>query len=292
MSEQSSPKGCFLLHRLAALSVTGEEAQDFLNRLLTNQIPPPNAAHGPLAALCTPKGRITALMRVLPTGDGYRLLIDHELAEETARKLTMYVLRSKVRVAVEDGVRVIGLTGTLEGPPQTVDDLRREDGLHVVRLRGETPRYLVAGADEAITAWIKRAGIPLHDDPSPWILAEIRAGVPHLGAAHRERFIPQMVDLDHLDGVSFTKGCYPGQEVVARARYRGTVKQRLYRIAGNGPPPAEGAEVRDAEDRLAGHIIMAAPTNGSTFEALASLRTEMAEAGNLRTEERPVRVYP
>ncbi len=286
MSESQPPAGLYSLDHLTALSVTGEEARGFLNRLLTNEIPPPSGDQAPLAALCTPKGRITALIRVVPTGDGYRLLIDRGLAEETARKLTMYVLRSKVRVAVEDGVRVIGLAGTVAEQSGEVDGVHREDGLQVVRLRGETPRYLVAGSGKAITAWIEQRDATLHDDPSPWHLAEIRAGVPHLGAALREQLVPQMIDLDRLGGVSFTKGCYPGQEVVARAHYRGTIKQRLHRIAGDGAPPAVGAEVRDSEGRLAGHVVVAAPATGAAFEALASLRTEMAEAGDLWVGEK------
>ncbi|MBK1725943.1 YgfZ/GcvT domain-containing protein [Halorhodospira neutriphila] len=270
------------------LAVAGAEAHDFLQRILTADIPPPGAPRTALAGLCTPQGRLAALARVVPWGDGYRLILPADGLTDTAQRLRRYVLRSRVEVtegpddaqlaqAAGDKARArLAARGALPAEPGGTAPCGEA---LLVRLPHAPERYWLLGAAAALADALAeiRAALP-EAGPEAWRLAEIAAGIPEVRAGGREQFLPQGISLDLLGGVSFSKGCFPGQEVIARTHYRGRVKQRLYRAAGAGRPPEPGAPVRDEEQERAGAIVTAAPDRGGGFAALASLRPEAAAA--------------
>ncbi|MFP4146840.1 MAG: YgfZ/GcvT domain-containing protein [Halorhodospira sp.] len=266
----------------AIVAVTGEQAQDFLQRILTADIPRPEASSTILAGLCSPKGRLLAIARLIPWHDGYRLILPREIVEPTLARLQMYVLRSQVTItALHPHWQLLQATGpgvaerlaahglTLPAPERHACD---RDERSVVRLPEAPERYWILGPSEALHPLHEALMQQLPKAPAPlWRQLEILAGQPQIVAATQELFLPQMVNLDRLGGVSFGKGCFPGQEVVARTHYRGRVKQRLGRACGPDAPPSPGAEIRDREDQLAGQVVIAAPT-ASGYTALVSIR--------------------
>jgi len=236
------------LSRYGLLSVTGTDARDFLHAQLTNDIAHLAPDRTALAGWCSAKGRLLASFLVIPAPQGFLLQAARDLAAPVAKRLSMFVLRSKVKVAdeseawVQDGVW---------DADWSQPDVAWQDGVAAVRV-GER-RFLQLGPAAAMTA-------PATADEAQWTLQEIRAGHPFISAATQDQFVPQMVNLEKLGGVDFQKGCYPGQEIVARAQYRGEVKRRMVQMRGpQAARPGEefgGGIVVDASQ---GELLVVAP---------------------------------
>ena len=230
------------LGRYGLLSVTGDDARDFLHAQLTNDIQGLAPDRAALAGWCSAQGRLLATFLVIPSPQGFLLQLARDLVPAVAKRLGMFVLRSKVKVAdesaawVQDGLWDVDL----QQP-----DVAWRDGVVTVRV-GER-RYIQLGAKEQPNA-----------TEEDWILQEIRAGRPFISSATQDKFVPQMVNLEKLGGVDFQKGCYPGQEIVARAQYRGQVKRRMVQMQGAARPGEEfnGGTVVDA---ARGELLVVAP---------------------------------
>jgi hypothetical protein len=208
------------LTRYGLLSVTGADARDFLHAQLTNDIEHLAPGRAALAGWCSAKGRLLASFLVIPAAEGFLLQLARDLVPTVLKRLPMFVLRSKVKI--EDASSRAQF-GTWEDRPQ--GEVFSVAGLSV---QFENSRRLLI-SDEA------PAGTQV--DEARWALEEIRAGRPLITAATQDMFVPQMVNYEKLGAVDFQKGCYPGQEVVARAQYRGEVKRRMVRL----PAPAGAA---------------------------------------------------
>lgn len=276
------------------IRVTGSDAADFLHAQLSNSVADLERGDSRLAAWCSPKGRTLALFRVIADSDGFLVLIDRSLVANTLKRLQLFVLRSDVTLTdYSDDWAVIGLAGNnakavladTVGPPPEDDARARWHGeLGVFTLPGTDPRYLVVGpASPVIDQW---RALGEHLTPvgsEAWQLLLIRDGQPTVTEPTRDAFVPQMLNLQPLGGLSFTKGCYPGQEVVARLHYRGQLKRRLYRLQlPLARPPAPGEELDDG----AGVIVNAA-CDGEGVEALAVIGVDTAEAGGLSYSGQP-----
>ena len=287
---------------LAVIQAHGDEAHDFLQRMLTADVPRPGSGSSVLAGLCTPKGRLLALARVIPQSDSLCLVLPQSIAADTVQRLRMYVLRSKVTLTPREGEwRLLQASGAeaqrglaAQGlpSPETPDTvLGTAEGILVVRLAGSGPRHWILGSAPTVSAIEEKLSdhLPTGSEEQ-WRLGEIAAGIPQIEATSRELFIPQMINLDHLGGVSFSKGCFPGQEVVARTHYRGQVKQRMHRATGSGPPPLPGSEIRDPEGGLAGHTVSAVATDGERYSALVSVRERALNEAILTLEGAPIQI--
>jgi tRNA-modifying protein YgfZ len=227
---------CALLNRYGMLAVTGADARAFLHAQLTNDIENLPQDRAALAGWCTAKGRLLATMLVIPSADGFLLQLARDITPAVAKRLSMFVLRSKVKVTDETANLVqLGVWGSVPGVAW--------EGA-VVKARVDEGRHLVIGPG------LSGACGKTEDD---WALAEIRAGRPFISAATQEQFVPQMVNLELIGGVNFQKGCYPGQEIVARAQYRGEVKRRMKQFAA----PA-GAQLKPGAEFNGGMVVDAA----------------------------------
>ena len=197
------------LTRYGVLSVRGDDARDFLHAQLTSDIQSLAGDRAALAGWCSAKGRLLATFLVIAAPGGFLLQLAHDLAPAVAKRLGMFVLRAKVKIADESDAWVqYGIWNAgREQPGVRVDEGRF---LQLVPAAEPQPE---ANADEA-----------------QWALQEIRAGRPLITAATQDQFVPQMVNLEKLGAVDFHKGCYPGQEIVARAQYRGQVKRRMVQL--------------------------------------------------------------
>lgn len=293
---------CPLVH-LAVWQVSGADAADFLQGQLSNDVRALLPGHSQLAGYCTPKGRMLALFRVIRATDGFLLLLPASIAQGVLKRLRMFVLRAKVSIEdVSDRRLALGLSGSeaaaglralLGALPEQVDQGLVVDGHIVVRVAGEPARFLVvADAPLAAAVWTqlreraKPAGTPV------WHWLEARAGLPQVFAQTQEAFVPQMANLDLVNGLSFTKGCYPGQEIVARMHYLGNLKRRMYRLRGDGDVPPPGAELRGPDGSLVGETVLATPAPSGGWEGLAVVQLDRAQAGELRLNDAPVEVLP
>ena len=283
------------LDHLGLLLITGDDRETFLQGQLSNNIADVSAGRSQLDALCTPKGRMLANLRLLPAKDGFFAVVAKDLVETTQKRLSMFILRSKVKITNAGDTRaLLGIRGTLtdflsEAAALQKDDARvLDDGCTLVRIAGEESRYLLAGPSTAVAqrraAWQENAVIA---DAHAWLLDDIRAGLPLITAATSEAFVPQMANMELINGVSFTKGCYTGQEVVARMQYLGTLKRRMYRVAIAGTCPAAGTALYAPDSKSAqgaGEVVMSAPVDAAHCEALIVTEIASATAGDVRLE--------
>jgi hypothetical protein len=237
------------LTRYGLLSVTGADARAFLHAQLTNDIenlPPARAA---LAGWCSPKGRLLASFLVIPTSQGFLLQLSRDLVPVVLKRLTMFVLRSKVKIADASAQwQQLGVWGGVPGLEVPSAAFAVTEGDAVLAVRAGEARFLVLARDIAPF----ETGEKLAEER--WALEEIRAGRPLITEATQDQFVPQMVNFDTLGAVNFQKGCYPGQEIVARAQYRGQVKRRMKLM--QAPP---GAEPKPGQEFEGGTVVDAAP---------------------------------
>ena len=209
-----------------------------------------------LSALLNPKGRMLALFRLFQRDDAFYLRLPASTLETTLKRLRMFVLRADVTLEpTDDEMVAVGIAGEacdsrlaslFKERPSATDDVSTVGPLTLIRLHGEKPRYELYGKRDAIIdAWkrLRQGGLTAVGE-GPWEWLEIGAGIPSVEGGAVEAFVPQMVNLQSINGVSFTKGCYPGQEVVARSEYLGKLKRRMYRARIDGDQvPAAGDEL-------------------------------------------------
>ena len=232
------------LSRYGVLSVTGEDARDFLHAQLTNDIQGLAPDRSALAGWCSAQGRLLASFLVIPSPQGFLLQLARDIAPAVAKRLGMFVLRLKVKISDESASWVQdGIWDADFSQP----DVAWRDGVATVRV-GER-RYIQLGPTIAQQP---------NASEEDWVLREIQAGRPFISSATQDKFVPQMVNLEKLGGVDFQKGCYPGQEIVARAQYRGQVKRRMVQMQGAARPGEEfnGGTVVDA---ARGELLVVAP---------------------------------
>jgi len=284
-----APFVCELPH-LAAIAAGGAEVRAFLGAQLSCDLRRLDAAHSLPGAWCTPQGRVIATVRVLERDGTLFLILARDLLEPVLARLRRYVLRA--RVSLEPAAERLALLGAYSAAaalagaalPAASGAVGRAGDCAVIRMPGIAPRYLVAGPAPAVAALRARAARSGElSEPEPWRVLDIAAGVAWIGAATSEQFLPQALGLDTLGAVSFDKGCYPGQEVIARLRYRGGTQPRrlLHALAASGEPPASGTAVYAGGD-TAGQVLAAARAPGDRLHVLAVVRSEALGAAELR----------
>ena len=287
-----------LCHR-AVIAVSGPDARTLLQGQLTNDVEEVSESRTQLSAWCSIKGRVLALFRIWQRGEVHYLELPAELRDTIAARLRMYVLRARVSIAdgSEDGIR-FGVSGPRvaeglaaeTGPlPHQPDLASRSDGCTVIRLRGDRPRFqVVAPLERALALWEHCRSVAVPVGGPAWDLLDIRAGMASIPASLSDRFLPQMLHLQAVNALSFTKGCYAGQEIIARTQYLGRLKRRLHRAslevsepAAPGDPLYAGSGGRDRQP--VGQVINAAPSeHRQRWELLAVINDEAASAAALR----------
>jgi folate-binding protein YgfZ len=279
---------CTLSHE-GVLAVRGADASKFLQGQLTCNLNYLSDTQASLGARCTQKGRMQSSFRILLEGDGVLMAMATELLEPQLADLKKYAVFSKSKLTDESAAWVrFGLEHAdaalmslgLELPADT-DSVVRNDGLIAIRVSPERAELWVA-ADQADTIKGKLSAQLAEGNLNQWLLGQIRAGIGQVMPSTRELFIPQMLNLQAVGGVSFKKGCYTGQEIVARMQYLGKLKRRLYRLTLDaselpepGTPlfsPTHGSSI--------GEVVLAA-TAGQNIELLAVLQAEAAEGGDI-----------
>jgi folate-binding protein YgfZ len=265
---------------------SGDDAQTFLHNQLTCDVAALEAGRSTYGAYCTPKGRMLASFLMWRTESAYFMQLPAALREPIQKQLAKFILRSKVKT--EDATGEWVLLGASEADaaalaqratgkvPTSPHEATLAPGVTAIRLPGDRC--------EVVVRWDKAAAVVesgwQNAGPEYWEWLDIRAGIPVITPATQEEFVPQMVNLDLIGGVSFEKGCYPGQEIVARMHYRGTLKQRMYRasISGSGAPqPGDKLYSPDFGEQACGTIVNAALAPGGGHEVLASIQIVAAD---------------
>ena len=245
------------LGSLAVLRASGADVLSFLQGQLTADVGEVGPAASRLAAWCSPKGRVLAMFRLLadPAGSGYLLVCERWFVAKLLARLRMFILRADARIDEVSGeLGVAGVAGTRALPDQAaawaqtagVDDAAVFEEAAIARAPGRHPRFILVGAHVSIASIaaprddrVRRAG------DGAWRLADICAGLAPIGETASDAFLPQMLNLDRHRAVSFEKGCYVGQEIVARTQHLGRIKRRAY-VGRTDAAVAAGDPIVDA----------------------------------------------
>lgn len=281
------------LSHFGLIRASGADVRSFLQGQLTNDINQVSPELAQLSSYCSPKGRMLGSFWIFQRGDDLYLQLPGERREAILKRLRMFVLRSQVTLQDASAeLARFGVTGDCAMqllpfvPGAEKASLSRED-VTVIRLPGDRPRFEVVGPPAALAGlWSDIVTGATQTGADFWSLMDIRAGIPNVFEDTVEAFVPQMANLQLIGGVSFTKGCYTGQEVVARMQYLGKLKRRMYRARIDvSERPAPGSEVFSASSESgqgAGRIVAAAPSPDGGFEVLAVVQISSAEANDLR----------
>ena len=277
---------CALPH-LGVIQAQGEDAANFLHNQLTNDVLLLPVGQARLAAFCNAKGRMQASFVVIKMApDTVLLVLPQDLLPQTLKRLTMFVLRAKVKLSDASGQwQLRGLMG--ETARAALGDAAPWQA--VAWACGHAVALYPAMAGEARQArafWIGALDQPVPEAPpltaEQWAWGSVLSGVPFVTQPVFEAFVPQMLNYESVDGVSFKKGCYPGQEVVARSQFRGAIKRRAY-LAHADAELVAGADVYAPADpeQPCGTVVQAAPAPNGGWDAIVSLQIAAAKQGGL-----------
>ncbi|MEP6548636.1 MAG: hypothetical protein ABJD53_14335 [Gammaproteobacteria bacterium] len=272
------------LQHLGVVRFTGSDSLSFLQGQISNDTRRLAEGRGLFAAYSSPQGRVLALMHLLPHSSGVIALLPRELVAPTVQGLRRFLLRAKVKIedagehveaAGQHGASLLHAAGI--GVPQSSASYLETDEIGVATVNHDPTRFWVIGSADKLAAH-GLAGAPCAADriEQDWRLADIRGGLPQIFAPTREAFVAQMLNLDLLDGISFSKGCYTGQEIIARTQHLGRIKRRLYRLQLPDGDWRIGQPLRLADGRTG--RLAEAIRNGSGFEALAVLNMQAGGA--------------
>ena len=268
------------ISHLGVIRVQGEDAASFLHNQLTQDFALLDLQHARLAAFLSAKGRMQAsFIGFKRSATEVLLVCSQDLLATTLKRLSMFVMRAKAKLSdataefalhglIGDAVALAG--GQLQAAPWDKQDLGEASLVHL---------YPAAGQPRAL--WIAPQATPLPQAPAlsadAWLLSEVQAGIPTLSAPLFELFVPQMLNYESVGGVNFKKGCYPGQEIVARSQFRGTLKRRTYVVQAEAAllPGMEVFAASDAE-QATGTVVQAAQAPGGHWQALVSMQIASA----------------
>ncbi|SAL61590.1 folate-binding protein YgfZ [Caballeronia peredens] len=281
------------LAQFGVIDVKGEDAASFLHSQITNDVQHLDASTARLAGYCSPKGRLLGSFLMWRTADTVRLLIARDVQSAVQKRLSMFVLRAKAKLSdATPEVAAIGFAGDVRAALSGIFDAL-PDGVHVkvegphgalIRVpdAAHRPRFLWVGPKAEVEAQLAKLDEKLTRVPeSMWDWLDIHAGEPRITQATVEQFVPQMVNFDVLGGVNFKKGCYPGQEIVARSQYRGTIKRRT--ALAHADTAAAGVELFHSDDpgQPCGLVVNAAPAEGGGVDCLVEIKLAALASGSV-----------
>lgn len=272
-------RGAVRLTDWGVIRAHGVDAATFLHSQLTQDIEGLGAEEARLAGYCSPKGRLLASFVVWrPAPDEVLLACSADLLAATLKRLSMFVLRAKCRLSDASAERALyGVVGDALPLPATAGAVQGDADRTLIRLPD------VEGLSRALLVQPAEAAVPDLPpiDLATWNWLEVRSGVARIVAPTVEQFVPQMVNLEVVGGVNFKKGCYPGQEIVARSQYRGTVKRRAM-LFDSDAELQPGQEVFHSDDpgQPAGLVANAARGPGGTSSALVEVKLAALAGGS------------
>lgn len=274
------------------LAVRGADAKTFLQGQITCHLGYVNDQRSSLGARCTPKGRMLSSFRVLLDNDGYLLAMDHEILDAQLNELQKFAVFSKSKLSndsalwsrfglyrADAALQALGIE-----LPSDINSTVHHNNMIAIRASAELAELWVH-ADEGPCLHKRLLGQLTEAPLNTWLLAQIRSGIGHVSLPTREQFIPQMLNLPALDAVSFKKGCYTGQEIVARMQYLGKLKRHMYRfqMSGDKVPEPGTALTSPVHSSAVGEVVSAARSEYG-IELLATALDDAVSDGRIYLE--------
>jgi hypothetical protein len=286
--------GLVNLSQFGLIHFSGADAKSFLHGQLSCDVNGLQSARAQYGSYNTPKGRMLASFLLWRDDTGYTMQLPRALCEPVCKRLSTYILRSKVKGRdASNDFRLFGLAGenagTLLQPlfnsiPATPLSITTIAQTSLLRLDAMRLQIIAPAADASgLQTALGKDFVTI--SPAVWDLMNIHAGIPFVAPATQDQFVPQMANLDLLDGVSFSKGCYPGQEIVARMHYLGKLKQRMYLAnvaCEEAPQPGDKVYSADTGDQATGMIVNSAPSPDGGHDVLAVMHIASFQGGDVR----------
>ncbi len=271
------------LSQFGVIRFSGEGAQSFLQGQLTCDVNKVSDQLAQIGSYCTPKGRMLASFHLWKSDDTYLMQLPVDLCASIQKRLSMFVMRAKVKLTDEsDSLVRIGFAGS--GSAAVVETLKSDSSLLSVISHAQDRFELIITPEKAPAIWARLTERAKPVGAACWDWLVVRSGAPVILPATQDLFIPQMVNLDIIEGVSFKKGCYPGQEIVARTHYLGKIKRRMY-LANiqTTEPVVAGDELFSADmaEQSCGKIVNAVPSPNGGIDVLAVIQVSSVEAGDI-----------
>ncbi|MDB5761104.1 MAG: folate-binding protein YgfZ [Herminiimonas sp.] len=281
---------------LGLIAASGEDAAQFLHNQLTNDVEHLGLAQARLAGYCSPKGRLLATLLMWKSADAIMLQLPREIQAPVQKRLQMFVLRAKAKLAdATDSHVMLGLCGPsaavalaeyFAAMPAAPYAKAESDAGTLIRMAdaGGAQRYQwITTVDTAQNAWpgLIRTLQPV--GARVWRLTDIEAGIPRITQATQDQFVPQMINYEVIGGVNFKKGCYPGQEIVARSQYLGKLKRRMMPASTDAQDVRAGMEVFSSIDpeQPCGMIVNAESRSPNQTDCLVEIKTASLEQGKI-----------
>ena len=301
--DAGSPEGsdiiCDLSH-FSTVVVAGGDAAEVMQGQFTNDVNKVDQEHSQISAFCNNKGRMLANFRLFQSQQNYFLSIRSDLVKDSIEHLQKYVLRAQVAIQdISEQLIHIGISGnnaekllsqSIDKLDTSVDSVSQNDDYIAIRVAGEVPRYeIFCSLENAKALWESLSDKTSVTNSTYWDYLNIRTGLPFIDSDTREEFVPQMANMELINGVSFEKGCYTGQEIVARTHYLGKQKRRTYRIKiiSDTPPKAGDQLATDTstENQYTGTLITVYQTATNEYQALAVIQIKAAESEKLKLKD-------
>lgn len=278
------------------IAATGDDAASFLHNQLTNDVERLGAGEARLAGYCSPKGRLLATFLVWKRDETIVLQLPRQIQPSVQKRLQMYVLRAKVKLADASGeYALLGLGGQAAAdalkkwfPELPATPFAKADSAEGILIRlpdafGQPRFQWCAPASVAVQAWPDLTASLVPSPTGLWRLAEIHAGLPLVVQATQEQFVPQMINFELVGGVNFKKGCYPGQEIVARSQYLGKLKRRMLLASVDADSVLPGTEVFWSADseQPCGMVVNAEPNLHGGIDCLVETKLAATEEGSI-----------
>jgi len=279
------------LSQLGVIALRGDETATFLQGQLTNDVRALHADGAQWNGYCSPKGRLLGNFLMWRQGEDYCLQLSGDILPSVLKRLSMFILRAKVqaRDASDENVRLVvagpRALAAVSAAMSTIPDatMHTTSGERGQVIRVGADKFVLSVAPEHATAvWqvLRQSATPVGAPVWDWL--RLNAGIPMIVAATQEQFVPQMVNLEVIGGVSFQKGCYPGQEIVARSQYLGKLKRRMFLAhVDAAAAPGDSLYSADIEGQATGTVVNAAPAPAGGFDVLAVAQVESAATQTL-----------
>lgn len=290
---------CDLSH-YGLIAAYGDDSINFLQGQFTNDIAQVDESHSQLSAYCSPKGRMLANFRIFKQGETLYLSLPQPLLEPVLNRLRMFVMRSKVTLEdASDALMRFGLSGpnaeeqlsVVTGcAPKSVNEVMQYKDISIVRVHGSLPRFEIYGQLNSITQLWQTLDVDATAVGAPiWELLNIQAGIPVIVPETCEAFVPQMANMSLIGAINFKKGCYTGQEIVARMHYLGKLKKRMYHVAIETKEAPRAGDKIFTSDTTAGSgtgtIVSAELNADGIYESLAVIQIADAEGQPLQLHD-------
>ncbi len=292
---------CDLSH-FSLLYFSGEDSRAFLHSQLSSDVQKLAMATAQYSSYCTPKGRVLASFLLWQSAEGYFAQLHGGLRESVQNQLTKFVLRSKVKISDASGTHIsLGLAGNnaemlakkcFVTIPQSVLGAAHDESVTLIRLSSDRFQIITA-AEQAAALWEKLSRSATAVGNQCWDWLNIRNGIPVITSATQEQFVPQMLNMEIIGAVSFNKGCYPGQEVIARTQHLGMLKRRMYLAnirSENSPQPGDVLFSGNVKSQTSGMIVngAASPEGGYDVLAVIQIATARTEDAHWKSPGGPI----